>query len=76
MAKAQDEQRSIPAETALAGILALMVDAREREIQGDKTAVRTEVLLANAGLPIEDIASAVGKKYDAVRMCIQRSKGK
>lgn len=76
MAKAQDEQKSIPAETALAGILALMVDAREREIQGDKTAVRTEVLLANAGLPIEHIASAVGKKYDAVRMCIQRSKGK
>jgi hypothetical protein len=76
MARGQEEREPIPPEVALAGILALMVDAREREIQGDKTAVRTEVLLANADLPIEHIASVAGKKYDAVRMCIQRSKGK
>ena len=71
--KAQDRFQISP-EGAMAGILALLIDEREERTQGSKDAVRTEVLLASAGLSIEEIATVTGKKYDTVRMAITRGK--
>lgn len=59
---------------ALAGILALLVDAREGRIKGDRDATKTEVLLDSAGLSLDDIAAVMGKKYDAIRVSLQRSR--
>ena len=57
------------------GVLALLIDEREQRIGNDKSAERTEVLLGRVGLSVDDIAAAMGKKRDAVRMMIAR-KGK
>jgi hypothetical protein len=61
---------------AAAGILALLVEARDARVKNDKSAVKTEVLLRKAGLSLEDIAAVTGKTYDAVRVSLQRSKVK
>jgi hypothetical protein len=58
----------------MAGVLALLVDEREHRTKEDKTAARTEVLLANAGVPVEDIVALTGKKPDAIRKAIQRAR--
>ena len=73
-AESRTQNRSaISLESAMAGVLALLIDEREeRTRNGD--AVRTEVLLSNAGLSIEEIANLTGKKYDTVRMSISRGK--
>jgi len=60
-------------ESAMAGVLALLIDEREERTR-DGDAVKTEVLLSNAGLSIEEIANLTGKKYDTVRMAISRGK--
>jgi hypothetical protein len=72
-AKAQNRS-AIGLESALAGILALLIDEREYRTRGDQDAAKTEVLLAQAGLSIEDIATVTGKKYDTVRMAISRGR--
>ncbi len=72
-AKAQEEAR-IRLEAAMAGILALLIDEREERTRSQKDAAKTEVLLAQAGVSIDEIAAVTGKKYDAVRMAISRGK--
>ena len=67
-------RHKISTESALAGILALLVEEREERLKGDKRAMKTEVLLANAGLSYDDIAAAMGKQPAAVRMAITRKK--
>jgi DNA-directed RNA polymerase specialized sigma24 family protein len=74
-AKAQD-RTPINAENALTGILTLLIDQRETRTEDDKDAPRTEVLLAQAGLSIEDIATVTGKKADTVRKAVTRDKAK
>jgi DNA-directed RNA polymerase specialized sigma24 family protein len=69
------EQHRISPEAAMLGVLALLIDEREQRMGNDKSAERTEVLLARVGLSVDDIAAAMGKKRDAVRMMIAR-KGK
>jgi DNA-directed RNA polymerase specialized sigma24 family protein len=64
----------VSSEAVMTGILALLVDDRERRITGDKDARKTEVLLADAGLPAPEIASLMGKNTGAVRMAIQRAR--
>ena len=68
------ERNTITTGAAAAGILALLVDAREARVKDDKEATKTEVLLDNAGLSLDDIAAVMGKKYDAVRVSIQRNR--
>jgi DNA-directed RNA polymerase specialized sigma24 family protein len=70
------ERIQITTGAAAAGILALLVDARESRVKDDKEASKTEVLLAQAGLSIDEIASLMGKKYDAIRVSLNRSKSK
>jgi antitoxin component HigA of HigAB toxin-antitoxin module len=74
--KKTQEQTRISSDAALAGVLALLIDARESRVVTDKSVERTEVLLARAGLTIDDIAAVTGKKRDAVRMLLQRRKAK
>jgi hypothetical protein len=62
-------------EAAMLGVLALLIDEREQRIGNDKSAERTEVVLGRVGVSVDDIAAAMGKKRDAVRMMIAR-KGK
>ena len=70
------EQYRIPAESAMAGVLALLIDEREQRTQGDREAAKTEVLLANAGLSVEDIVALTRKKPDAIRKSIQRARAR
>jgi hypothetical protein len=74
--KLSKERHHITTAAATAGVLALLVDDREARVKDDKEATKTEVLLWNAGLSIEDIAAAMGKKYDAIRVSLQRNKAK
>lgn len=73
-ARRSTEKHQLTTGTAAAGILALLVDAREEQIKDDRQATKTEVLLDNAGLSLDDIAAVMGKKYDAIRVSLQRSR--
>ena len=68
------ERPGISSDSALAGILALLIDEREERTGDQPTGVKTELLLAQAGLSIDEIAAVTGKKYDTVRMAISRGK--
>lgn len=70
------EKHQIATGAAASGILALLVDAREARIKNDKDAIKTEVLLDSAGLSLDDIAAAMSKSYDAIRVSLQRSRRK
>jgi hypothetical protein len=76
VASKSKEKHQISPDAAVAGVLALLVEAREMRVKDDKSAVKTEVLLSNAGLSIEEIASVTGKKYDAVRVSLNRANKK
>lgn len=56
----------------LLAMLTLMIDERERAAQGNAGLVKTEVLLAGAGLGYRQIAGMMGKSPDAVRMMLAR----
>jgi DNA-directed RNA polymerase specialized sigma24 family protein len=71
--RSQDRHQLTTA-AAASGILALLVEAREARIRDDKDATKTEVLLDSVGLSLDDIAAVMGKKYDAVRVSLQRSR--
>lgn len=73
--RGQDVNRIDP-DSALAGILALLVDLREERVKEMKTAAKTEVLLSNAGLSVDAIVALTGKNTDAVRKTIQRGRVK
>jgi DNA-directed RNA polymerase specialized sigma24 family protein len=66
----------ISQEAALAGILALLVDAREARIGDDKDPEKIEVVLSRAGLSNEDIGAVTGKRPDTVRVALSRAKPK
>lgn len=57
------EQRQPDPSSLMAGILTLLVDARERATVQEKGTIKTEILLANAGMSIDDIAAVTGKRY-------------
>jgi len=70
------EKHQISPDAAVAGVLALLVEARESRTKDDKSAVKTEILLANAGLSNDDIAAVTGKTADAVRKTLERANKK
>lgn len=72
---AAQSKGQITTDAALAGILVLLADQREHRAKDDRDAVKTEVLLARAGVSAGDIAALLGKNTDAVRKTIQRAKG-
>jgi DNA-directed RNA polymerase specialized sigma24 family protein len=70
---ARDEGFEAP---AMRAVLALLADEREARIVNNSDARSTEVLLADAGFSIGEIASLLGKKYETVRSTLRRSKDK
>lgn len=74
--KNSKDRRAITVESAMAGILALLIDERDYRTAEDKDAVRTEVLLADAGLSLDEIATMTGRQYDTVRMAVKRGRAK
>lgn len=70
------EQHQIPPESAVAGILALLIDEREERAKDSKTTRKIEILLANAGLSVDDIVALTGNKAGAIRKAIQRGRAK
>lgn len=74
MAVAQhgQERHRIPPETAVAGILAILVEERQQRVENIEDAAKVEILLWRAGLSVADIVSLTGKNEGAVRKTIQR----
>lgn len=70
----KDETLELDQDKALAGVLGLLVAEREERLSDKKDPRKTEVILADAGLAIGDIAKLMGKKYDAVKMAIRRGR--
>jgi hypothetical protein len=70
------ETHRISLETAMAGVLALLVEERQERTKENKAATKIEVLLANAGLSVEDIVALTRKKPAAVRKTIERGRAK
>jgi hypothetical protein len=69
-----DDAQGLTTNDILLAILALLVNGREQSIPDKPDQVRTELVLANAGLSYATIAQLLGKKPDAVRMMISRAK--
>lgn len=74
MSKTEDNKSgsALSTDALLLAMLTLMIDERERAANGDSGQVKTEVLLASAGLPYQQIAAMMNKSPDAVRMMIAR----
>jgi DNA-directed RNA polymerase specialized sigma24 family protein len=70
------ERHQIPPESAMAGVLALLVDERDERAKDNKEARKTELILAEAGLSPDDIATVMDKNVGAVRKTIQRGRGR
>lgn len=63
-------------EASMRGVLALLADERESRVGNDRGARKTELVLADAGLSIGEIASLLGKNYDTVKQTIRRGRTK
>jgi DNA-directed RNA polymerase specialized sigma24 family protein len=61
-------------ELVLAGLVLQLAD-REERLSG-VTPVRSEVLLADAGLGLATIAQLTGKNYEAVKAAVRRARTK
>jgi len=68
------EQEGVGLEGVMRSVLALLADERESRIANDKDARKTEMLLADAGFSIGEIATLLGKKYDTVKATLRRGR--
>lgn len=67
-------QADVGTDDLLKAILAVLVDERDTRSSERPDQVRTEILLANAGLGHQVIAQLLGKNPDAVRMLLARAR--
>ena len=58
----------------MAAVLGVLIAERDERISPPVNPRKTELILADAGLAIGDIALLTGKKYSAVQMAISRAK--
>ena len=65
------DDRATEPDPVLLTIAVLLADQRSRDIDQDD--LKTEVLLASAGVPLATIARVLGKKHDTVRKAISRA---
>lgn len=72
--KKEEPPLALDQDKALAGVLGLLVAEREERLNDKKDPRKTEVILADAGLAIGDIAKLMGKKYDAVKQAVRRGR--
>jgi DNA-directed RNA polymerase specialized sigma24 family protein len=71
-----DETRSgITADELLLAAVVLQLADREERLTGAEP-VRSEVLLAEAGLSLTAIAQLTGRKYEAVKTAVRRARFK
>jgi DNA-directed RNA polymerase specialized sigma24 family protein len=68
-------QTEITIDELLLAAVVLQLADREERVTG-ATPVRSEVLLAAAGLSLPAIAQLTGKKYEAVKTAVRRARGK
>jgi len=74
--RSSPDNRTKAQQVVLLGVLALLAEARESRVSGDKNATKTELLLERAGMSVDDIAAVMGKSSDAVRKAVSRGKAK
>lgn len=74
MAAAKDSE-GLELQQAAKGILALMVAERDERLNGGEVR-RTEVILAEAGLSLGEIAGITGRKYETVKTIVRRSRNR
>jgi DNA-directed RNA polymerase specialized sigma24 family protein len=63
-------------DSVMRAVLALLADEREARIASDRTARKTEELLADAGFSIGEIAALLGKNYESVKSTLRRRRNK
>lgn len=68
------DQRLQRLEGVLNGVLALLAAERDDRLTDTFDARRSEVVLFEAGMTINDIAAVLGRKPEAVKSTIRRSK--
>jgi DNA-directed RNA polymerase specialized sigma24 family protein len=76
MATSRAEEEKSGLESVMRAVLALLADEREARIANDRGARSTEVLLADAGFTIGEIASLLGKNYETVKSTLRRRRAK
>jgi DNA-directed RNA polymerase specialized sigma24 family protein len=70
------QPHAIALETAAAGILALLLEVREERVKDDHGAKKSEILLTDVGLSVDDLALLTGKKPDTIRKTLERARKK
>lgn len=60
-------------DTLLRAMLALQIADREHRISSDEPR-RTEVVLAEAGIALPEIAALTGRKYETVKTIVRRAR--
>jgi DNA-directed RNA polymerase specialized sigma24 family protein len=68
-----DNDATLNADQAAVASLALQIADRDQNLFGTDPK-RTEVVLAEAGLSIKDIARLTGRNYDTVKTAIRRAR--
>ncbi|MCU1484942.1 MAG: hypothetical protein JWN67_1688 [Actinomycetia bacterium] len=76
MAGSEDDRPSIPSEVATGALLVLLIAEREERLWPERPRRPTELLLADAGLSLGEIAQVTGRKYEAVKATIRRARQK
>lgn len=66
---------ALTADQAAAASLALQIADRDHALHGGEPK-RTEIVLAEAGLSIKDIARLTGRNYDTVKTALRRARKK
>lgn len=68
------QPHAIALETAAAAILALLLEMREEWVKDDGDAKKSEILLTDVGLSVDDLALLTGKKPDTIRKTLERAR--
>jgi DNA-directed RNA polymerase specialized sigma24 family protein len=76
MPRRKDEMEAVETSQVLLAILALTVADREDRAVDRTPSRRTEVVLAELGLPLTVIARLTGKNYEAVKASVRRAREK
>jgi DNA-directed RNA polymerase specialized sigma24 family protein len=64
---------SVSSEVLLKAMLALQVADREERLNGGEPR-KTDVVLADAGIELQEIATLTGRKYEAVKATVRRAR--
>jgi len=68
-----DKENGNPTDRLLSGVLAMLVAERDDRLK-DNEPRPSEVILADAGFTVAEIAALTGRKYETVKSALRRSK--